>query len=32
MAIQETNENTVILTIGAGNITNIAPKILEAIA
>ena len=31
-AIQETNENTVILTIGAGNITNIAPKILEAIA
>ena len=31
-AIQETSENTVILTIGAGNITNIAPKILEAIA
>ena len=30
-AIQGTTENTVILTIGAGNITNIAPKILEAL-
>ena len=30
-AIQGTTDNTVILTIGAGNITNIAPKILEAI-
>ena len=30
-AIENVTDNTIILTLGAGNITNIAPRILEAI-